>query len=433
MRLLSPRDRRVARQTFWTGWVSVIEFLSGLATISITVRILGPEGYGALGVIFAATGLVHGVVALPGGDTVTAFVTRSVAEGRREEATGVVHFTLAAAFGMSLLAYATIAMLVFTGRGVLGIDDAYAGAALLYGVTGVLNAATLHNIAVLRLADRMSLSTVAQLVRSLVLLGMLFPLWLTSGDLLDIVWAYVASAAAGGGTLLAASAASAPKAGLNGFLRSRRFRVAPDVRRYHAGTFGRNTLRALTSNLDIILVAQLASVADAGIYRAARRIVHFCRVPLWSIGTNVQPEFSRLWFGRQGTELRRTVRRFTLVLLAIGSAGFGLLALLRVPVVGLLLGEEFAGAAPVMLILIPGALLDATAVYERLPIAIGRIGPIIISMLAGLAVSVILAVLLVPPYGAEGAAWSRTAYSVVYVGVLIPFVVSILRQNRELQ
>ena len=395
--------------------------------------ILGPEGYGALGVIIAATGLIHGVVALPGGDTVTAFVTRSVAEGRREEATRIVQFTLTAAFGMSLLAYATFAMLVLMGRGMLGIDDVYLGAALLFAITGVLNAAKTHNIAVLRLADRMSLLTAAQLVRSLVLLGMLVPVWLTGGDLLDIVWAYFASTAAGAGTLLVATAASASRAGLSGFLRSSRFRVAPDVWRYHAGTFGMNALNAVTSNLDILLVAQLASVADAGIYTAGRRIVHFCRVPLWSIGTNVQPEFSRLWFNRRGTELRRTVRRFTLVLLAIGTAGFGLLALLREPVVRALLGEEFAGATPVMLILIPGALLDATAVYERLPIAIGRLGPITVSKAVGLAICVVLALLLMPLYGAEGAAWSRTAYSVVYVVVLAPFVVSILRRSRHLQ
>ena len=432
-RLVPRRDRRVARQTFWTGGVSAIEFLGGLATISITVRILGPEGYGALGVIIAAAGLVHGVLALPGGDTVTAFVARSVAEGRREEATGVVHFTLASAVGMSLLAYATIAALVLTGRGLLGIDEAYAGAALLYAVTGVLNAGTLHNTAVLRLADRMSLLTVAQLVRSLTLLGMLSLVWLTGGGLLDIVWAYVASAAAGGGALLAATAVCASHAGLTGFLRSRRFRVAPDVWRYHTGTFGMSTLGAVTSHLDILLVAQLASVADAGIYRAARRIVHFCRVPLQSIGTNVQPEFSRLWFSREGMELGRAVRQFTLVLLVTGAAGFGLLALLREPVANLLLGGEFTGAATVMLFLIPGALLDATAVYGRLPIAIGRIGSNMTAMLAGLAVFAVLALLLMPQYGAEGAAWSRTAYSLVYVAVLAPFVISILRESSRLQ
>ena len=369
----------------------------------------------------------------PAVDTVTAFVTRSVAAGRTEEATGIVQFTLAAAFGMSLLAYATFATLLFVGHGMLGIDDAYLGAALLYAITGVLNAAKTHNIAVLRLADRMSLSAAAQLVRSLILFSMLLAVWLTGGGLLDIVWAYVASAAAGAGTLFVVTAASASRAGLSGFLRSRRFRVAPDVWRYHAGTFGMNALNAVTSNLDILLVAQLASVADAGIYRAGRRIVQFCRVPLWSIGTNVQPEFSRLWFSGQGIELWRAVRRFTLVLLAIGTAGFGLLALLREPVVRVLLGAEFAGAAPVMLILIPGALLDATAVYERLPIAIGRLGPIMVSMAVGLAVCVFLAVLLMPLYGAEGAAWSRTAYSVVYVGVLAPFVISILRRSRRVQ
>ena len=52
---LSTSERRVARQTFWMGAATGIQLLAGLATVSITARILGPDGYGVLAVIMSAT------------------------------------------------------------------------------------------------------------------------------------------------------------------------------------------------------------------------------------------------------------------------------------------------------------------------------------------------------------------------------------------
>ena len=63
---LSPSDRRVARQTFWMGSMTAVEVVRGLAQVSITARILGPEGFGALAVIVVVSTLIHGLLASPG-------------------------------------------------------------------------------------------------------------------------------------------------------------------------------------------------------------------------------------------------------------------------------------------------------------------------------------------------------------------------------
>ena len=102
----------------------------------------------------AVSALIHGLVALPGGDTVTTFVTRSVTEGRREEAGAILRLTLVVSQGLALVGYAVIVVLTLTVSSLLGISEFHVNAMLLYGMLGVFLATRSEALAVLRLADR---------------------------------------------------------------------------------------------------------------------------------------------------------------------------------------------------------------------------------------------------------------------------------------
>ena len=430
--VLSPSDRRVARQTFWMGSITVVEVVRGLAQVSITARILGPEGFGALAVIVAVSALIHGLVGLPGGDTVTTFVTRSVTEGRREEAGAILRLTMVVSQGLSLAAYAIIVALALTASSLLGISDTHVNALLLYGLLGVSLATGSEALAVLRLADRMNLGLAVTVAATLMSLGLIVLAWRTDGGLPAVVTAYVAAAVVNGIGMFAAAVASARKAGADGFLTSLSLRAPSDVVRFQFGTFARTKLGALVQNLDSVLMAQFAAQADVGIYRAARQIADMARRPFQLIRFGVQPEYSRQWYSGEGTELRRSFRRFAIVSVSLAAVGFALLAILHKPIIGLVLGDGFAEASSPLLIMIPGAFVASTAVYSILPVATGRNSPMLVSMIAGLVAFVAVMVWLVPQYGAEGAAWARTTYSLVATLALTPFVVSILRQSHRI-
>ena len=425
----SPSDRRVARQTFWMGSITVVEVVRGLAQVSITARILGPEGFGALAVIVAVSTLIHGLMALPGGDTVTTFVTRSVTEGRREEAGAILRLTMVVSQGLSLAAFAVIVALALSASSLLGISESHVNALLLYGLLGVFLATGSETLAVLRLADRINLALAVTLAATLTSLGLIVLAWRTDGGLPEVVTAYVAAAAASGIGMFAAAAGSARKAGVGGFLTSVSLRSPPDVIRFQYGTFARTKLGTLSQNLDYVLMAQFATAADMGIYRAARRIIDMTRRPFSLIRFGVQPEYSRQWYSGQGAELRRSFRRFTIMSLSVAAVGLALLAILHKPIISLVLGDGFAEASSPLLIMIPGAFVASTAVYRILPVATGRTSPNLAAGVAGLLASSAVLVWLVPQYGAEGAAWARTTHSLVSALVMAPFVVSILRQS----
>ena len=434
-RFLPKSDQRVASQTIYLGGITAVQVLGGLVQTALAARILGPEGYGALAVIIATTSLIFGVVALPGGDAVITFATRSVTAGRKEEASRILRFALFASAGLSLIAYIMMVVLALVASGPLGIESSHVNAVLLYGVTGIFLATRTVTLAVLRLADRVSLGLAVVLIGTSTQIAVLVGAWLAGGGLIMVVLALLASAGVNGIGMFVAAAASARQAGMPNFLQSLTVRVPRDVVMFQLGTFGKNAIRALNRNMDLILVAQITGSADVGLYRGARQIVDTARRPFQPVRTGVQAEFSRQWFSCRGAELRLTLLRFFLLSLAIAGVGFGLLAAFHESIIRLILGPGFSGASQLLLIMIPGSFIFAgMSVLNILPAATGRVSPSLSGATAGFLVSAAMILWLVPPYGAKGAAWANTAYFIVFAVVIIPFVVSILRrsyQNRD--
>ena len=414
------------------GAITVVQLLGGLAQLTLSARILGPEGFGVLAVIIAVAALIHVLLAVPGGEAVTTFVTRAVAEERPQEASRILRFTMAVSLGLSLIAYAVIAGLVLMAGSLLGIDNAHRDLVLMFGVVGIFLATRTESLAVLRLSDRVSLGLVVILAGVLVRVTLLGIVWLKGGGLFEVVLAHIAGVVVSGAGMLVAATVSAPRAGITGFLSSSSLKVPPDVVRFQTGVFGRSTFSALAYNVDTLLVAQFAGAADVGLYRAARQITDTGHYPFQPLKDGVQLQYSRQWYSGQDGALRRTSLLFSLVSFASAAALFGLLAIFHQPIAGLLLGEEFSGAAPLLLIMIFGAFaLNSISALAALPAAVGRVWSSLAGEMGGLAVFVAVLVWLVPLRGAEGAAWANTIYYSVIALIILPFAISILRESRR--
>ena len=433
-RFLPAADRRATRQTLWMGALAAIQLLGGLAQTAIAARILGPEGFGILAIIIAATLLIYGLLSMEGGEAVTTFVTRAISQGRPDEASQVFRFTLAVSLSLSLVAYALIALLTLTAGNLLGIAPAYLDATLLYGLAGIFLSTQTENLAALRLADRLGLGLAVMSVSALTRLALITAAWLTDGGLLAVILAYVAGSAVNGVGMFAVAIVAAPRAGLPGLLRSWSVRVPRDVVRFQTGTFGKSSIWHLTFNLDYLLLAQFTGPADIGLYRGARQIIEGARHPFRPFSDAIQPEYSRHWYSRRGGELRRMSLRFLLVSLLLSTVGFGILLIFHQPITRLILGPDFSGSASLLLIMIPGSFLYCgVLMFTILPVAVGWVGPSLAATGIGGLALIAAIILLVPTYGAAGAAWAYTAYFLILVAILLPFALAILWQTRRLK
>lgn len=410
-----------------------VQLVGALAQLSISARLLGPEDFGVLAVIIAAAALIYGLISLPGANAITTFVTRGVAEGRREEAARVLRFALAAAFGMSLIAYGAIAALSAAASGLLGVDAEYADAALLYGTAGVFMSTQAEGMATLRLAERVSWGLAITVAGVAARTALLAAAWMADGGIIEVAAAHAAGAAVHCAGMFAAVAIAARHAGVPGFLRSASIKVPSDVMRFQIGEVGKTALGSLTLHADTIIAAQFLGAADVGLYRGARQILDMTRRPFHALQFGAQAQFSGHWYSRRGPELRRSVLRFTLMASLLAIAGYGALAAFHAPIIRLALGDEFMGAGPLLLIMILGlAVFAATIAPHSLPVAAGRVLPSLLSSVVGLGAYIAAIIWLAPRFGAEGAAWANAIYYFAAVPILTPAAVYMLRRSYKL-
>ena len=431
--MLPTSDRRAARQTLWISAITFAQFLAGAVQVTLSARILGPEGLGVVAVIVALTSLLYRIVSLPGNEVITTFVTRSIAEGRMEEAAGTLRFTLMLSQALSLVSYALLAAVALAGSGLLGEAEGYMSALLLYGVGGIAAATVRESMAVLRLADRLQLGFAVAVAATVTRTAFLLAAWMAEGGLIMVISAYVAGDVVTGVGMFFAAAVSERKAGLPGFLRSLSARV-PDreVIVFQVGSFWRSSVEALILHIDVILVSHLVSLHQVGLYRAACQIVDAAKHPFRSISSGVQAEYSRQWYGGDIAAVRRISRRFTLLSLVIAVTGYGLLFMFHESIIRIVLGPGFEEAALPLLLLLPGSLAFAViAPVYILPAATGRAVPHLVASSVALAAMVAAILTLAPEYGAAGAAGANSIGWTVFAAAFVPFIVSALRRDYD--
>ena len=431
--MLPTSDRRAARQTLWISAITFAQFLASAVQVPLSARILGPEGLGVVAVIVALTSLLYRIVSLPGNEVITTFVTRSIAEGRMEEAAGTLRFTSMLSQALSLVSYALLAAVALAGSGLLGEAERYKSALLLYGVGGIAAATVQESMAVLRLADRLQLGFAVAVAATVTRTAFLLAAWTAEGGLIMVVSAYVAGDVVTGVGMFFAAAVSERKAGLPGFLRSLSARV-PDreVIAFQVGSFWRSSVEALILHIDVILVSHLVSLHQVGLYRAACQLVDAAKHPFRSISTGVQAEYSRQWYGGDIAAVRRLSRRFTLLSLVVAVTGYGLLFMFHEPIIRIVLGPGFEEVALPLLFLLPGALAFAViAPVYILPAATGRAVPHLVASSAALAAMAAAILTLAPEYGAAGAAGANSIGWTVFAAAFVPFIVSALRRDYD--
>ena len=434
IRSIVAADRRATRQMLWMAAILGVQFVASIVQLSLSARILGPDGYGILAVIIAVTSLLYGFMSMPGSQAIVTFVARSVAKGAADEAACIIRFTAAAALALALFSFVLLGSIAIAANGALGIGDDHVTALLTYGATGLFLATLQESLAVLRLADRLFLGFVITTLGSLVRVAILLSVWSLDGDLMGIVLAYLVAAFVNGTGMSVAATISARKAGVDGLLTSFSLRVPYDVVRFQLISFCQTKVGALAGNLDVLLLGPLVSPGQLGLYRAARQIVDATRLPARPIAEAIQVEYSRQWYAQDGASLRRSFRRFTALSAAVAATLYlALLGFHRI-VIRLLLGDEFVESESILTVMVPGAFsfMGASGLYF-LPAAVGRAMPSLVSTLFALAAMVAGVILLVPSYGIAGAAWSRTIYFLVLVCLMCFFAFRTVRDSYGLQ
>jgi O-antigen/teichoic acid export membrane protein len=163
----------------------------------------------------------------------------------------------------------------------------------------------------------------------------------------------------------------------------------------------------LNARLDFALVGALAGPGPLGIYAVASRYAELLRLPALALNYVLYPAYARRQAAAE-SDARAALRR-TAWLPAAGAVPLAVLAPVVLPV---FYGPAFREAVvPALILLVGMAGGGVTGVVTAYLSASGRPGMTSAALGAGLVVTLLLDVLLIPPYGVVGAAVaSTTAY-----------------------
>ena len=160
--------------------------------------------------------------------------------------------------------------------------------------------------------------------------------------------------------------------------------------------------------VDILILEQWRGTLEAGIYAAAYKFVDLAQALALVIATALYPRLSRLAADRpaaRGRGERWAAGRAAELLLLAGVPAAGLLWLLRDPFVTLLFGEAYDASTPALGLLAPALpMLALNALGTVILAAAGRMRAVAVLYLCALVLNVGLNTMLIPAYGATGAA-----------------------------
>ena len=176
------------------------------------------------------------------------------------------------------------------------------------------------------------------------------------------------------------------------------------------------------NQVDIVMLGYLASAREAGLFAAAWRVASLASFAVAAMTTVSGPLIASSYdkgdFGSLGGIARLTAR-----------IGFAASLLICVPLAllgGLILrlfGPEFPAAYPALLVLLLGGLANAfTGAVAYLMTMTGRHSRALAIFAGALAASIILNVLLIPPYSIVGAAIASTVGTIGWNLVMLVYV-----------
>jgi len=383
----------------WLLFERLVRLGGGLLVGLWLARYLGPVAFGALNYAIALS-LILGAMAALGLDNI---LVRELVRGPANAPAllGSVA-VLRAAGGAVALGAGALAVLALRP----GDPSALALFAVL-GLAGPLQASTAIDLW-FQARQRPRDAVLARVVAFVAASGLRAALILARAPLIAFAWAAVAEAAFG-----AAAAA----------LAYRRSRARPAAWRFEAATARRlladswplvfsGLMVTVYLRVDQLMLGQLRGDAELGVYSAAVRLAEVWPMLPTALAAAALPGVVAAREAGPAAYAER-LRRLYAAVVALGYAGALGTTLLAGPIVSLLLGPEYGGAAPALVVLAWAGVFTSLGVARSTYLtAENMAGLHFVTVAAGCVANVGLNWLLIPPLGGLGAALaSLVAYA----------------------
>lgn len=421
----SPRAA-LSRNLSWTFSAQILVSLLGIATLFITSRALGAVGLGILALVESYVRLVDLLLRLEPWQAVIRYGVRTqelddkAAFARLIKLSIVVDAAGGVLAGTVCILLAPLLLPLVGLRMDEGPDYAYLVAAGLF--LSFRPTAT----AVLRIFDRFDVLARVDVASAVIRLALSVAAWLAGAGIWVFLAILLVQSLLDGLAAFVFALRLLRRKGITGLL-SADWRLGlaenPGFLRFLWNSNVNVILRQTVNRLDVLAVGALLDLRAVGFYQLGKRVMVRANKLAGPLRQVVFPELSRLW-------AKGKFARFNRLVLVMCLSILMLQLLIAVPilwkmewVIHALFGPDYAGAGPVMSILLLSSIVFASGVIlNPALLAMGEDGLLVRATTVSTVVFAVTFVPLVRLYGVEGAALANLVFNLVWtVGCLRAF------------
>ena len=434
--------KAVTAESFRRRYANVGHLLSGnaatlvigLFAVALTARALGPHEYGILALVISGAQAIDSFVNFQTWQPLIRYGADLDDEAHRDELMALFKYGLlldmAAAFTGWMIALGVTAIAGF----LLGWETAVYATVLTYSLV-LLFRVNGTPVAILRLAGKFRataylqvLGVGARLIGCAIAFAMgggvfaFAVIWMTTQILSQLLLAFAAWR-----ELRSRGLHRLDKASLKG-IRAR----FPGIWGFTWSANFSLTLWSSAQQLDVLLVGALTDPASAGLYHIAKRIGRAVQQAGAQVQAVAYPEIARLWQAGAIRAFRNVVLQTEMLLASAGLALFCATLLVAKPVILLVAGKAFAGAAPLLVVQMVAVTLVLSGSIARVALlSMGRERQIFGLVVLSIALFFATAALLIPRIGPMGANIAHIVLGSVWLLGLSILLKSELAQARR--
>lgn len=430
-----PIFQRVLKNTGYLFSATTISLVLVFVQSILVARLLGLVPFGLITIVMAFVTNINRLFSFRMGEFVIRFFGKELTEGNLTQA-GVVVKTAAIIEGVtSVLAFVFLWLLAPLGATLFAKDATAVSLIRLFGAAILVNFVTETSTGVLHSTNQFKKQAGLTLLSSIVTLTLITIAFLLKGDILFILWAYLAGKIILGiGPVVLASRSLIQALGF-GWWRER-FSILPSIKemaRFAISTNLSATIKLLVSESEPLWVGFFLDKQAVGLFKIALTVVNPLMMPISPMIDTTFPEIARSVVLKKWKQLKKLLGQTTLIALAWTGFVVLLMVFLGEWIIRIAYGAEFIPAYPALMILLAGFGFSNIFFWNRkLLLTFGR-ASIPLYVLAGTAaLKISLAFVFVPQYGIIAEAWLLSGNFILSVGLLVLIGIILIRRSEKL-
>ncbi len=388
---------------------------------ALVTRLLGPAGYGLIGVIMAYASTVNSIFSFRMGEVVVRYGGAYLEQGEKSKASALLKAASLTEAVVSSLAFIAVALTANLAEVYSAKTAGTAWMFIVFAIGLLANFNMETSLGVLQVTQKIKWQGRINLIQSVVTTAVILAAFYFKGSFETILFAYLLSKTILGlGMFIVAQIQLRRVLGAGWSLVS--FSVIGEWRELIRFAFSSNvsaTIIKIFRESELLWVAFFLTPEAAGYYKLAYTLAGFLAIVSDPLITTTFPEINRLVVQSAWGRLKDFLRKITSLSFAYNAAiavGFVLLGQWMIRIYS---NETFLPAYPAMIALVIGLAFNYTLFWNRpLLLSLGLPEyPIKVTLVVGV-IKIALAFLLVPRFGIVAAGALLSFYYVASVGVM---------------